>query len=194
MRREVPEAVRPGVDAFLDLLFIWSRAVGLTAFEDREEALARGILPSLEALPLLPPGELSVLDVGSGGGFPAVPLALSRPDSRWTLTEPSGRKAAFLREVGRALGLAWEVREETAESTLAGGAGPFGSITMRGVRMDRRRASTLSAGLAPGGVLLLWTGKDRLAAYLSLLEGAGLRVLPSPRDVGGVVLLAGIRG
>lgn len=194
MTRSAPDAIRPEVGIFLDLLFLWSKAVRLTAFKDREEALARGILPSLEALPLLPAGAVSILDVGSGGGFPAVPVALARRDTRWTLTEPSGRKAAFLREVGRVLGLDWEVREETAERALAAGIGPFGAVTVRGVRLDRRRAGALSAALVPGGVLLLWTGGDVAAAYATLLEGAGLRVSSSPKESGGPLLLSGVRG
>ena len=185
--------IGPEVEIFLDLLFRWSRAVTLTAFKDRDEALARGILPSLEALPFLPPEGGAVLDVGSGGGFPATPLALSRRDIRWVLTEPSGRKAAFLREVGLTLGLRWEVREETAERALAAGVGPFGAVTVRGVKLDRRRVSALAGGLAPGGGLLLWTGGGPGSAYASLLEEAGLRVAESPGEVRGLVFLRGVK-
>lgn len=189
----VPDAIRPGVDAHLDLLFAWSRAVGLTAFQDREEALAKGVLPSLKGLPFLPSGSFRALDVGSGGGFPAVPLALARRDGRWTLAEPSGRKAAFLRELSRVLDLPMEVREETAEALLRGGAGPFGVVTARGVRMDRKRVRTLAAGLAPGGSLLLWTGAEPAEAYEALLREAGLESSASPPEPEGTVLLRGIR-
>jgi 16S rRNA (guanine527-N7)-methyltransferase len=187
------EAILPEVDAFLDLLFEWSRAVRLTAFRDRHEAMAKGVLPSLEALPLLPPGAFAALDVGTGGGFPAVTLALARRDIRWTLTEPSGRKAAFLREAGRVLALPWEVREETAESALSQGHAPLGAITVRGVRMDRRRVSALASGLGPGGVFLLWTGEGLGAKYSDLLDGAGLRTSFSPLKPEGGVLLRGVR-
>ena len=143
--RGVPETLRPEVGEFLSLLFRWSGAVSLTAFRDGEEALAKGVLPSLEALPLLPAQPFRALDVGSGGGFPAVPLALARRDARWTLAEPSGRKCAFLREVSRTLGLPLEIREETAEVLLRRDEASFDLLTVRGVRLDRRRARALES-------------------------------------------------
>lgn len=189
----LPEGVRLGVESYLDLLFTWSKAVTLTAFRGREEALAKGVLPSLGGLPFLPNDPFSVLDVGSGGGFPAVPLALLRRGGSWSLTEPSGRKAAFLREVSHRLELPLEVREETAEDLLRSGAGPFGVITVRGVRMDRKRVRTLVAGLAPGGVLLLWTGVEPAEVYGELLRESGLEPSATALEPLGTVLLRGVK-
>ena len=78
---------------------------------------AAGILPhlldSLTLLPLLPPGR-TLVDVGSGGGLPGIPLAIAT-GVRVTLIEPTGKKAAFLRAALKALGLAGEAVAERAE-------------------------------------------------------------------------------
>lgn len=163
----------PRVEAYLKLLFAWNPGAGLTAFKDPAEALARGVAPALEALPLLPEaGDL--LDVGSGGGFPAVPLALARPRLRVTCCEPAAKKAAFLREVSRALALGLSVKECSAEEFLRVGGSTFDAVTVRGVRLRRPLLRLLVGALGPGGGLLVWTGGDTLATYRAALEGLGL--------------------
>ena len=93
----------PKIEAYLELLFKWNKVYRLTAFESRKEAVALGSCPPGHRGG--PSKDARALDVGSGGGFPAVPLAITRPDLRWTLTEPSLQKAAFLREVAMLLEL-----------------------------------------------------------------------------------------
>src|SRR3970040_766747 len=63
----------------------WSARLNLTALRTPEEVVREGILDSLACLPLIPPGPLQVVDVGSGAGFPALPLKLVRPDLSVTL-------------------------------------------------------------------------------------------------------------
>lgn len=83
------------------LLVRWNRVVNLTGIRTMEGAVVRNYCTSLFVALHLPSGPVSVLDVGSGAGFPGVPMAIYRPDCRLTLAESNARKAAFLREATR---------------------------------------------------------------------------------------------
>lgn len=84
------------LDAWLDALLA---TPGLTSIRDRAEARRVHVDKSLEALDVVRRFEGPVVDVGSGGGAPGIPLAAGLPDRRVTLLEANGRKCAFLREV-----------------------------------------------------------------------------------------------
>ncbi len=98
----------PGLASFLELLLRANAGVNLVSRKEAvpEVLVARHMIDALEALPLLPsPGarRLRLLDIGSGGGFPAIPLLLARRDLDGVLVESVGKKARFLEEaVGRA--------------------------------------------------------------------------------------------
>lgn len=177
---------------FLELLFRWNRAVRLTAFRDQREALEMGIAPSLAALDVLPAAGRA-LDVGSGGGFPAVPLAMKIPGLSWTLLEPSARKAAFLREASRALDLDFEVREETLEAFIASAPGTFDVMTARGVRFRKGDFRRMAVTLVPEGVLLIWTGGRAAKDYAPWMREAGLATEERILGSGLPLLLAGRR-
>jgi 16S rRNA (guanine527-N7)-methyltransferase len=92
--------------AFLDLLLDANTRFNLTAITDRDEAWRRHIFDSLTLLPYIGQAEAKrVLDVGSGGGLPGVPLAIVLPHVKFTLIEATGKKATFLRETAERLGL-----------------------------------------------------------------------------------------
>lgn len=165
----------PKIESYLDLLFKWNRVYRLTAFETREEAMALGAVPSLAIAQDLPQGA-RVLDVGSGGGFPAAPLAIARPDLQWVLTEPSLQKAAFLREVAALLGLSFRVEARTVEVVLREAPQQWEAITVRGVRLRHGIVKSLAGALAPGGLLAIWTGGEREEHYARWAAEAGLAV------------------
>jgi 16S rRNA (guanine527-N7)-methyltransferase len=89
----------------LDLLQVWNRKVNLTAITDFWEALEAHLLDSLAAAPLLV-GANTVVDLGAGGGFPGLPLAVALPQMGITLVESVGKKVGFLKAAIAALGLA----------------------------------------------------------------------------------------
>jgi 16S rRNA (guanine527-N7)-methyltransferase len=81
----------------------WNKVLNLTRVHSLEEAVTRHYCESLFVALQLPPQRLSVLDVGSGAGFPGLPMAVHRPDCQFLLVESQKRKAAFLREASRDL-------------------------------------------------------------------------------------------
>lgn len=91
---------------YLDLLLQANERFNLTAITDPQQAWMRHILDSLTLVPLIVTCEArTVIDVGSGGGLPGVPLAIVMPDTQFTLLEATGKKARFLEETIATLGL-----------------------------------------------------------------------------------------
>ena len=88
---------------YLDLLQKWNKAYNLTAVRERPAMLVQHLLDSLSIVPHLPPGDL--LDVGSGGGLPGIPLAILQPERSITLIDTVGKKVAFLKQAAMTLGL-----------------------------------------------------------------------------------------
>jgi 16S rRNA (guanine527-N7)-methyltransferase len=86
-----------------ELLLHWNRVMNLTGIADPKEIIERHFCESLFLSAHLPPGNLSVVDIGSGAGFPGLPVAVLRPDCRIALIESRQRKAVFLREASRGL-------------------------------------------------------------------------------------------
>lgn len=101
-----PEQAR-GVARFFTLLLQWNAHIDLTGARSFQDLLGEH-LPDCFALSRLVPREASVVDIGSGGGLPAVPFAVLRPDCKMTLVEPRAKRTAFLsaalREVGGPFG------------------------------------------------------------------------------------------
>lgn len=90
---------------YLSELKRWNRAYNLTALKADEDIVIKHFLDSLLYLRAIPEGEISVMDVGSGAGFPGIPIKIMRPDIEMHLLEPSRKKAGFLRHIIRMLRL-----------------------------------------------------------------------------------------
>ena len=88
---------------YLQLLCKWNKAYNLTAIRDPDEMLFKHLLDSLAILPWFKADYC--LDVGTGAGFPGIPLALATPASHWVLLDSNIKKVNFLRQVKRQLGL-----------------------------------------------------------------------------------------
>jgi 16S rRNA (guanine(527)-N(7))-methyltransferase RsmG len=91
------------LEAHFNRLLAWNKRLNLTRITDTEQAVQLHYCESLYLGKKLPQGPLSVADLGSGAGFPGVPIAILRPDLRITLIESNQRKAVFLRELTREL-------------------------------------------------------------------------------------------
>jgi len=81
----------------VDLMLKWNRSVNLTAITDPDEVAEKHVLDSLAVVPLLPSG--SLLDAGTGAGFPGIPVAIARPDLEVVLVDSVQKKVAFLKSV-----------------------------------------------------------------------------------------------
>jgi 16S rRNA (guanine527-N7)-methyltransferase len=104
---ELDETEESRLARYLGMLFWTNERINLTRI-DRESAWTRHVVDSLSLLAPLASieGVARGIDIGSGGGLPAIPLAIARPDIAWTLLEATTKKARFLEAVARALGLA----------------------------------------------------------------------------------------
>jgi 16S rRNA (guanine527-N7)-methyltransferase len=103
MQLELPESVVNGLLAYLALLVKWNRAYNLTAVRDPQEMVTRHLLDSLSLVPHLY-GE-RIIDVGTGGGLPGIPLSLVFPERDFTLLDANGKKTRFLVQAKAELGL-----------------------------------------------------------------------------------------
>jgi 16S rRNA (guanine527-N7)-methyltransferase len=110
--------------AYLALLAKWNRVYNLTAVREPERMLTLHVLDSLAVLPVLDglPGAARVLDVGSGGGLPGIPLAIARPEWRVTLLDANQKKASFLRQASTELGLNAQVVQDRIDAFPARGS------------------------------------------------------------------------
>jgi 16S rRNA (guanine527-N7)-methyltransferase len=100
---DLPDAVQRKLLAFRDLLLKWNRTYNLTALRDPEQAVSHHLLDSLAILPHVGAGAL--LDVGSGGGLPGIPLAIARPELAVTVVDAVQKKTTFLQQAAIELGL-----------------------------------------------------------------------------------------
>jgi 16S rRNA (guanine(527)-N(7))-methyltransferase RsmG len=145
--------------AYLVLLGRWESAVDLIGRVDPQTLLRDHVLESLAALEHIPEHG-TLLDVGTGNGFPAVPLLLARPGVRGVLLEPRERRWVFLREVLRELGVGAEVRRER----LAQHAGAdYDVMTVRALGAPVWAGEAVDR-LGAGGLLLWWTTAAAAAA------------------------------
>lgn len=155
------------IETFYALLFRWNRKINLTSLADPDEAIDRLLLEPLLAARYVPPSAARFMDIGSGGGSPAIPLKLALPSLQLTMVEAKARKSAFLRDAARQLGLRETDVETTRVEELL--ARPqlheaFDLISMRAVRIEMRMLNTMQAFLRPGGHLLLFRGPHGPAA------------------------------
>lgn len=90
---------------YLSELKKWNKAYNLTGLNKDEDIIIKHFLDSLLYLKAIPDGEIRAADVGSGAGFPGIPIKIIRPEIKMYLIEPSRKKSAFLRHIIRQLGL-----------------------------------------------------------------------------------------
>ena len=160
---------------YLAELMKWSRRVNLIARDTPEaQVVETHFLDSLTLLPFLDgAGEVHLLDVGSGAGFPGLALACVRPDARFTLCEPRQKRVSFLRHVVRTLGLAnVEVVADRVEAQASAWQGRFTHITSRAVAEPAAFLPLVRPLVTPATrVLLMLARAEGLAGIDRLVSG-----------------------
>lgn len=158
---DLDRRVRDAIDSHVRLLLAWTASVNLTAIRDPEAAARLHVLDSLAALPLIRArGASQLLDIGSGGGFPGLPLAAAIPADRALLVDSVGKKVSFLETAIAATGLADRATaikarvESVAHDTAQRGAWPI--VTARAVASLWDLVELALPLVAPGGVLVAW--------------------------------------
>jgi 16S rRNA (guanine527-N7)-methyltransferase len=166
------DALAERLTAYLDLLLRWNRKINLTSIDNVDEAIDRLLLEPLGAVRHFPPGVNRLMDVGSGGGSPAIPFKLALPHVVLTMVEVKARKSAFLREAVRQLQLnGAEVETARFEELLARPElhEAHDLLSLRAVRAETRVLTSLQAFLKPGGSLVLFRGPEGPAQPASVV-------------------------
>lgn len=176
---------------YYQLLARWNATINLTALplgEWNDQTIDRLLVEPILAARYVPGAAIPWFDVGSGGGSPAIPLKILRPASQLTMVESKSRKAAFLREAVRELGLPSTVVETGRFEDLAatpGMAGVAQLVTVRAVRIDAGVFGAAAALLARSGALFLFTsgvasartGEFDLAETAQLTQQSGSELM-----------------
>ena len=166
--------------AHLDLLDEWNARMNLTAIRDRPSQLTKHVLDSLSVRPFLRGARIA--DVGSGAGFPGIPLAVVEPARRFVLIESTGKKCRFLEHVRDALALAnVEVVQSRAEAYEP--AARFDTVIARAVGPIADLVRHAGPLLGAGGRLLAMKGRypeDELAVRLNGWKVAAVHRLVVP--------------
>ncbi|MDH4063750.1 MAG: 16S rRNA (guanine(527)-N(7))-methyltransferase RsmG [Acidobacteriota bacterium] len=154
-----------GLERYYQLLAKWNARVNLTAFKlhpgGEDEAVDRLLLEPVAAARYIPSNARSLMDAGSGGGSPAIPLKLAVPHLNLRMVESKTRKAVFLREATRELALgdasvdSSRFEELLARPELHESADV---VSIRAVRIETKVLKTLQAFLRPGGRIILFRG------------------------------------
>ena len=169
LRIPLAEAEIEKLETYFDLLKRWNAKINLTALPldglPVEQSVERLFVEPLSAARFFPESALGWIDVGSGGGSPAIPLKVVRPAAKLTMVESRTRKAAFLREVVRTLNLAdadvQSARFEDLESPDLADI-----VTVRAVRVDAPLLAACHRVLRCGGKLMLFQ-----SAQIAAIEG-----------------------
>jgi len=156
-------------EKYVSLILRWNARFNLTSLRTESAILSKHLVESIACAMALPQGIVSLLDYGSGAGLPGIPIALCRPEIAVTLAESQGKKAAFLQETIRVLGIAARVHAGRAEKlgTL------FDCVMLRAVdRMPRAVAAAVQLIVPDGWLVLMITGAE--VAQLRAAAGAGI--------------------
>jgi 16S rRNA (guanine527-N7)-methyltransferase len=161
---DITEAFAIRIADYVRLLLRWNEKVSLTTVTAPQEILTRHFGESLIGGRMAQIKAGSLLDVGSGAGFPALPIAMLAPGIRETLLEPNVKKAAFLAEACRQLGLIDRVEVVRARlEEFAAREAVFDFVTSRAVRITPKFLEKCGELVADSGRVVLWLGQEDIA-------------------------------
>jgi 16S rRNA (guanine527-N7)-methyltransferase len=152
--RPLSESALARLAIYGNLLLKWNSRMNLTAVRDPQGILERHLVESVAAAQLLPAGVKTLMDFGSGAGLPGIPIAICRENIRVTLAESQSKKAAFLAEVARGIGIQISIHAGRVESLPARRS--FEIVALRAVDKMAGAVAEARERVAAGGYLLLF--------------------------------------
>jgi 16S rRNA (guanine527-N7)-methyltransferase len=168
--------------AHIELLLRWNARINLTAVRNFEEAVRKHVGESLFLAAHLPGEAQSACDLGSGGGFPGIPVAIVRPEWRITLVERDVRKSVFLREASRTLPNVEVTTKRFEDLSLT-----YDWLISRAVNLSATRTGPSPRRAAVLAGALLGGEKGLVARY-------EWHTTPVPWENGGLLWLGSVRG
>ena len=165
----MPDSLNAPLVHYVRLLMLWNGTFNLTAIREPEAIIAKHLLDCLAMVPQVRGS--SLVDVGSGAGFPGIPLALALPGLRVALVETAGKKARFLREAVRRLGLSGRVEVHAARAEAVSAGEGFELLTARAFGSLGEILRVGGHLLAPHGRLLAMKGRRDEAEAEPLPKG-----------------------
>ena len=186
------EAVAQDLESYAVLMRKWQSIQNLVSRETLSEVWTRHFADSLQVLKLLTPDDRSFIDMGSGGGLPALPLAIALKGTRchFTLMEPNGRKVSFLRTVARELGLLVTVEGRRTDQIDSRETPKPDVITSRALASLPQLCNWMAPFMTPRTRAILHKGREHVE---ELAESAtrwdyDVVIDPSDTDRSGVLL------
>jgi 16S rRNA (guanine527-N7)-methyltransferase len=157
---------------YFTLLIRWNARTNLTAVREPDAILQRHFVESIACAQALPAGIATLLDYGSGAGFPGIPIAVCRPEIVVTLAESQNKKAAFLQEAIRVTGVTARVHSGRAETL----ATQFDCVTLRAVDHMEMAVQSAACLVTPNG----WLAPLTTCAELTTLKSS-IESIPGPQ-------------
>jgi 16S rRNA (guanine527-N7)-methyltransferase len=174
-------ASRAAIDGHARLLLAWTTAINLTAIREPRAVALGHVVDSLSAVSILRDRGIDrFIDLGSGGGYPGIPVAVALPAARALLLEPVAKKAAFLSAATSATGLAGTIEAAAVRAEALTldrrHRGRWTAVTARAVASLGELVELAFPLLAPGGILVAWKRgelSDELAAGWRAIDALG---------------------
>lgn len=190
---EFSDTEKQKLDKYIELLLKWNKSINLIAKSTESEIWRRHILDSAQLTRFIKPSFSSLLDVGSGAGFPAIVIAILRPEIEVTLVESDMKKCAFLASVSRETNARIKIISDRVEKIKPQ---KFDLITARAFAALDKILHLCASQISPQTELLLLKGEkveEELAIARKIWE-FGSALYPSEIDKSGVVLhIHGVR-
>ena len=165
---------------YLENLKLWNKRINLTAINDEQEIVISHFLDSISVVPLLEPNK-SLLDIGSGAGFPGIPIKIVSGSLDITLMDSVNKKVSFMKDVIRTLGLRgitaiWGRAEDEANAVDRSG---FDYVVTRALGEILALVELSAPYLKPGGQIILMRGKAGVREWNEALQhiGANFRLI-----------------
>jgi len=181
---------------YFELLRRWNRRINLTGLDldaISDDGIDRLFIEPLIAARHVAPGTVSIIDLGSGGGSPALPLALAVSGASITMVESRVKKSVFLKEATRELGLSAAVLTVRYEEALGdeGLTAAFDTLTCRALRLSSADIAKVETFVRPGGRLLLFrSAQSELSGSVTLPR---LESHPLPRPGSELIVFQKVR-